>query len=96
MLLGIFLVWKFIEIWLLENYGSFKKVILEKVLDKFVMSNLKAMRIWLANHFKLSLDQCPKTDAKVDSTSNISYASIIGCLMYDMVCTRPYLPHVIG
>ena len=28
--------------------------------------------------------------------SNISYSSAVGSLMYAMVCTRPYISHVVG
>ncbi|RDX84330.1 hypothetical protein CR513_34635, partial [Mucuna pruriens] len=41
-------------------------------------SNVKLATTPLTNHFKLSLDQCPKTDAKV------FYVSVVGCLMYIM------------
>lgn len=55
------------------------------------MRNFKVLSIQLRNHFKLALDQCPKTDVKTKYMSNVSYASVVGCLVNVMVCTRPYL-----
>lgn len=43
----------------------------------------------LTNHFKLSLEQYPKTSSEIKGMSKILYAGVVGCLMYDMVCTRP-------
>src|ERR1044072_9500866 len=42
----------------------------------------------LANNFKISLEQCPKSDAELNVMSKIPYATKVGCLMYDVVCTR--------
>jgi len=65
----------------------------EKVLDRFGMSSVKPVSTPLANHFKLSSNQCPKTDKEV---AEVPYASVVGCLMYAMVCTRPDLAHVVS
>lgn len=37
----------------------------------------------------LSKDQCPSTSEEFDIMSQGSYASAIGSLMYDMICTQP-------
>ncbi|KAL4304503.1 hypothetical protein GQ457_10G014750 [Hibiscus cannabinus] len=68
----------------------------EKVLDRFGMSNAKPVSTPLANHFKLSSELCPKTDKECEEMAKVSYASVVGCLMYAMVCTRPDLAHVVG
>ena len=65
----------------------------EKVLDKFNMSNAKLVSIPLAKHFKLSIDQCPKTNVEVEYMSKVPYARAVGCLMYVMVYTIPDLTH---
>jgi hypothetical protein len=54
------------------------------------------MSTLLANHFKSSLDQCPKTHTKVEYMSKVPYAIDAGCLMYAMVCTRPDLTQVVS
>ncbi|KAL4317979.1 hypothetical protein GQ457_18G008540 [Hibiscus cannabinus] len=68
----------------------------EKVLDRFGMSNAKPVSTPLANHFKLSSELCPKTDKECEEMAKVPYASAVGCLMYAMVCTRPDLAHVVG
>ena len=68
----------------------------EKVLDRFGMSNAKAVSTPLANHFKLSSEQCPKTDREIEDMAKVPYASAVGCLMYAMVCTRPDLAHAVS
>lgn len=50
----------------------------------------------LIAHFKLSVQQCPKTETKKQEVSNVPYSSVVGCLMYAMIGTRPYLAHAIG
>ena len=44
----------------------------------------------------LSLDQCPKTDKEKERMSNVPYASTVGSLMYDMLCTRPDICFAFG
>jgi hypothetical protein len=50
----------------------------------------------LANHFHLSTSQCPKTVEEIEDMSKVPYATIVGCLMYAMVCFRPNLAHAVG
>ncbi|KAL0460800.1 UNVERIFIED_CONTAM: Retrovirus-related Pol polyprotein from transposon TNT 1-94 [Sesamum latifolium] len=68
----------------------------EKVLDRFGMSKAKPVSTPLANHFKLSLEQCPKKDREIEDMAKVPYASAVGCLMYAMVCTRPDLAHAVS
>jgi len=68
----------------------------EKVLDRFGMSNAKPVSTPLANHFKLSSNQCPKTDKEVVDMAEVPYASAVGYLMYAMVCTRPDLAYAVS
>jgi len=68
----------------------------EKVLDRFGMSNAKPVSTPLANHFKLSSNQCPKTDKEVEDMAEVPYASAVGYLMYAMVCTRPDLAYAVS
>ncbi|CAA0830951.1 Uncharacterized mitochondrial protein AtMg00810 [Striga hermonthica] len=73
-----------------------QKGYVEKVLQRFGMNEAKPVSTPLANHFKLSVDQCPKSDKETQDMVEIPYASVVGCLMYAMVCTRPDLAHAIG
>ena len=60
------------------------------------MENAKLVSTPLVNHFRLSTIQCLKTNDDVQDMSKVSYESAVGCLMYAMVCTRPYLTHVVS
>src|ERR1044072_6323942 len=78
------------KLWLsLKNY-------VEDVLKRFDMSRSKLVSTPLANHFKLSLDQCPKIEAGQKTMSKAPYTSVVGCLMYPMECTRPDLAQVVS
>lgn len=73
-----------------------QKSYVENVLDMFDMSNSNAVSTPLVNHFKLSLDQCPKTDVEVEYMSKVPYANDVDCLRYVMVCTKPDLTQAIS
>ncbi|KAL0297633.1 UNVERIFIED_CONTAM: Retrovirus-related Pol polyprotein from transposon TNT 1-94 [Sesamum radiatum] len=60
------------------------------------MNKAKLVSTPLANHFKLYIEQCPKTDREVEDMAKVPYASAVGCLMYAMVCTRPDLVHAVS
>ncbi|KAE8673710.1 hypothetical protein F3Y22_tig00111774pilonHSYRG00047 [Hibiscus syriacus] len=65
----------------------------EKMLERFAMSSAKPVSTPLVNHFKLSSEQCPKTDKEAEDTTKVPYSNVVGCFMYAMVCTRPDLAH---
>ena len=69
---------------------------IENVLHRFKMRNQKPFSTPLANHFKLSKEMCPKTQEKIDYMSRTPYSSVVGSLMYSMVCTRPNISHAMG
>ncbi|KAE9618201.1 putative RNA-directed DNA polymerase [Lupinus albus] len=60
------------------------------------MSNAKVVSTPLANHFKISIDHCPKTNEEEKYMSKVPYASAVGCVMCFRVCTRPDLAHAIS
>jgi hypothetical protein len=45
---------------------------------------------------KLSVDQCPKTQEEEEDKSHVPYASVVGSLMYAMLCTRSYIACSMG
>jgi transposase InsO family protein len=69
---------------------------IEKVLERFNMNNAKVVSSPLATHFKLSTKQSPSTDEEKEDMERIPYASVVGSLMYAMVCTRPDIAHAVG
>ena len=68
----------------------------KKVLSRFNMNEAKPVSTPLGSHFKLSKEQSPKTKEERDHMSKVPYASVIGSLMYAMVCTRPDIAHLVG
>jgi len=60
------------------------------------MRNVKHVSTPLAKHFNLYIDQCLKTNTKVQYMSKVLYASEVGFLMYVMVCTSLNLAHVVS
>jgi hypothetical protein len=47
-------------------------------MERLSMNNAKPVSTPLANHFRLSIAQCPKTDDEVKDMSKVSYASAGG------------------
>ena len=69
---------------------------LEKALGRFNMDNCKAVSTPLTAHFRLSAECCPQSDEDIDRMSNVPYSSVVGSLMYAMVCTRSDLSHTVS
>ena len=69
---------------------------IEKVLRRFNMHDAKPVSTPLAAHFKLSSALCPVSDDDIEYMSRIPYSSVVGSLMYTMVCSRPDLSHALS
>ena len=69
---------------------------IEKVLERFNMNEAKAVWSPLASHLKLSSKQFPIREKDMKEMSKVPYASIVGSLMYAMVCTRLDIVHAVG
>ena len=69
---------------------------IKKVLERFNIQDAKPVGTPLAGHFKLSKEQCPKTEQERNQMSKVPYSSAVGSLMYAMVCTRPDIAHAVG
>ena len=68
----------------------------KKVLNWFSMDKAKSVGTPLGSHFRLSKDQVPKSEEEQDYMSKVPYASVIGSLMYAMICTRSDIAHAVG
>jgi hypothetical protein len=66
---------------------------IEKMLERFRMQDEKPVSTSLANNFKLTEEMCPKTRDHIEYISRVPYSSVVGSLMYVMVCTRPDIAH---
>jgi hypothetical protein len=69
---------------------------IEKVLKRFRMQNAKPVSTPLDRHLKLTKEMCPKTQEEIKYMSRVPYSSVVGSLMYAMVCTRPDIAHAVG
>ena len=58
---------------------------IKKVLRRFSVNDAKPRTTPLANHFKLSKEQSPKTAEEREHMALVPYASAVGSLMYAMV-----------
>ena len=69
---------------------------IEKVLERFIMENIKLVSTPLAINFKLSEEIYPKTWEEIEYMSKFPYSSTVGSLMYATMCTRPDIAHAVG
>jgi hypothetical protein len=60
------------------------------------MHGSKLVKVPIPIGVNLSADQCPKTQEEEEDMSHVPYASVVGSLMYAMVCTRPDIAHAVG
>ena len=60
------------------------------------MKIVKLVSTPLGAHFKLSRKTCPSTKGQRDDMAAVPYSSVVGSLMYVMVCTHPNIIHVVG
>ena len=74
-----------------------QKQYLKKILQRFSMTaKTKPVTTPLAPHFKLSALLSPSSDEEREYMSQVPYASLVGSLMYAMVCTRPDISQAVS
>lgn len=59
---------------------------LRTIVDKYGFSQVKLVQVPIAPQFKLSTGMSPKDGDEEFEMTNISYASLVGSLMYTTVC----------
>ena len=69
---------------------------IDKVLEQFSMQNSKKCLLPFRHGVPLPDDQRPKTQEEVDMTRHVPYTSVVGSLMYAMLCTRPNICYLVG
>lgn len=69
---------------------------MKKVLAAQDMSESKPVQTLLASHFRLNNLQCPITEEDRQKIVKLSYANVVGCLIYAMVLTRLDIAHAIS
>ena len=66
------------------------------MLERFNMAEERLVTTLLPVPFKLFSKQCPQSLEEKDEMSQIPYASVVGSVMYVMVCTRPDLAYTVS
>ncbi|GJW81938.1 putative RNA-directed DNA polymerase [Tanacetum coccineum] len=69
---------------------------IEKVLCRFNMDKAKVVSSPLTTNFKLTDKDFPSFKKNIEKMDKVLYASVVGSLMYTIVCTRPDLAHAVG
>jgi hypothetical protein len=69
---------------------------IQKILCRFNMHDSNLVSTTIASHFKLSSSQCPRKDKDVVYMSRVPYPSVVGSLIYAMVCSCPDLSYAMG
>ena len=60
------------------------------------MKECKPVKVPIPVGVKLFVDQCPKTHEEEEDMSCVPYASVVGNLMYAMVCPILDIAHAVG
>jgi len=68
--------------------GLSQKAYINKVLKRFKMEKCSASPVLIQKGNKFSLAQCPKNDLERKQVEAISYAFVIGSIIYAQICTR--------
>ena len=70
---------------------------LKKVLERFCMDDkTKPVCTPLTPYFKLSSSPCHLSQEERDYMARVPYTSVVGSLMYAMVCTRPDISQAVS
>ncbi|CAL2228538.1 unnamed protein product [Prunus armeniaca] len=83
----------------MKDLGSAQKILgmdIRRDRSWFNMMDCKPVSTPLAEHFKLSAQECPFTEEEKEEMSKVPFAGLVGCLMYAMVCTHPDLAQAVS
>ena len=69
---------------------------IDKVLKRFNMEKGKALSAPLPSYVKLSLNDCPKSDAEKAEMAKVPYSYAVDSIMYVMICTRLDIAYGVG
>lgn len=67
--------------------GLSQAIYIDKILARFSMQDSKKGFLPFRHEISLTKDQCPKTPIEVEYMKAVPYASVVGSLMYAMLCT---------
>jgi hypothetical protein len=60
------------------------------------MQDCKPVKVTIHVGVRLNVEQCIKTQEEIEDMKRVPYESVVGSLMYVMVCTRPNISHAVG
>nr|GEV53445.1 putative ribonuclease H-like domain-containing protein [Tanacetum cinerariifolium] len=67
-----------------------------KILGMFNMQDCKPISTPFPNDVKLSTKMSPSSEKERIDMSRVPYASVVGSLMFAMICRRPDITHAVG
>ena len=76
--------------------GLSQSTYIDKMLKKYSMDQSKKGYLPMSHGIYLSKDMCPKTDVEVHNMQNVPYASVVGSIIYAMMCTRPDVSYALS
>ena len=68
----------------------------DTILKRFNMQDSRPLSVPVTMGTKLSSSQCPTSPSKMEEMTQVPYQSVVGSLMYAMVCTRPDIAQAVG
>jgi len=75
--------------------GLTQETYIKKMLERYHMQDSRPMDTPVDKSLSLSCDMCPKTLEEKEKMSRVPYASVVGSLMYAMMCTRPNICYAV-
>ena len=76
--------------------GLSQSTYIDKMLKRFSMEQSKRGHVPMVRGITLSKSLCPQTRDERTRMSMIPYASVIGSIMYTMLCTRPDVSYALS
>lgn len=79
---------KYLQRYIYATVGLIHSTYIDKVLKKIRMHDSKKGFGVMQHDVTLSKPQCPSTSDKLDRMSRVEYVSVVGSIMYVMICIR--------
>ena len=76
--------------------GLSHEIYIKKMLKCYHMHDCETLDTFVEKNLSLSFDMCPKTPNEKEQMSEVPYASVVGSLMYAMMCTRLDICYAVG
>ena len=76
--------------------GLSQDTYIDKVLKRFNMEQSKKEFLLMSHGMRFGDKQCPSTADERKCMSKVPYASVVGSIMYAMICTRPDVSYALS